>query len=57
VTQSITSYLDKASIGGEAELSESWHAVVDDVYEMAVALIRSVLKQTRMRLLQAMDIT
>ena len=38
VTQSITSYLEQASTGGEAEMSELWHQVVDDVHEMAVAI-------------------
>lgn len=36
--QSITSYLEQATTGGEAEMSALWHAVVDDVHEMAVAI-------------------
>jgi len=38
VTQSITSYLEQAATGGEIEMSELWHQVVDDVHEMAVAI-------------------
>ena len=38
VTQSITSYLEQASTGGEAEMSELWHQVVDDIHEMAVSI-------------------
>jgi len=38
VDQTITSYLEQASTGGEAEMAELWHQVVDDVHEMAVSI-------------------
>ena len=38
VDQTITSYLDQAATGGEAEMAELWHQVVDDIHEMAVSI-------------------